>query len=186
MQNNKTNNKRRNDNQGQASPTQIAASSPDSSELNVTRQPETDKKQRHTQASNNALVTTAKEQNQTTTTDKTTKTTWGHQIQTKALTTIHIVLQNIGGIDMMETGSIKLTAMRNFINKAAVDICTITECNINWKNAPKHLYSREQTCYWWENSHWSVASNHNETNKAAYQPGGTALVVLNQLSHQAQ
>jgi len=146
-QNDKTNNKKRNDNQGQASSTQISATPPDSLETNVTRQTETDKTQRRNQASNKALATTAKEQHQTTIANKTTMTTWGHQIQIKALVAIHILLQNIGGIDMMETGSIKLAAMRNFINEAEVDICAITKCNVNWKNAPKHLYPREQTCY---------------------------------------
>jgi len=172
-QNNKTNNKKRNNNQGQASSTHISVTPPDSQETKVTRQTETDKTQRHNQASNKALVTTAKEQHQTTTSNKMTMT-------------IRILLKNIGGIDMMETGSIKLAAMRNFINEVEVDICAITECNVDWKKAPKHLYPREQTCYWWENSHWSIANNHNETNEAAYQPGGTALVVLNQLSHWAQ
>jgi len=49
-----------------------------------------------------------------------------------------------------------------------------------------HLYPREQTRYWWENSHWSITNNHNETKDAVYQTGGTMLVVLNQLSHWAQ
>jgi len=186
MQNNKTNNKKRNNNQGQASSTHISVTPPDSQETKVTRQTETDKTQRHNQASNKALVTTAEEQHQTTTTNKSTMTTWGHQIQTKALAAICILLQNIGGIDMMETGLIKLAAMQNFINEAEVDICVITKCNVDWKKAPKYLYPREQTRYWWENSHWSIANNHNETNEVAYQPGGTALVVLNQLSHRAQ
>ncbi len=84
---------------------------------------------------------------------------------------------------MMETGLIKLAAMRNFINEAEVDICTITKCNVDWKKALNYLYMSEQTHYWWENSHWSVTNNHNETNEAAYQPGGTTLVILNQLSH---
>ncbi len=40
---------------------------------------------------------------------------------------------------MTEMGSIKLAAMRNFINEVEVDICTITECNVDWK--------RHQTTY---------------------------------------
>jgi len=87
---------------------------------------------------------------------------------------------------MMETGLIKLAAMRNFINKAEVDICAITKCNIDWKKAPTYLYLTKQTHYWWENNHWSVTNNHHKTNEVAYQPGRTVLMILNQLSHQAQ
>jgi len=72
-----------------------------------------------------------------------TTTTWGHQIKTKVPATIRILLQNIRGIDMTEMGLIKLAAMRNFINEAEVDICAITECNVDWKKAPNYLYPSE-------------------------------------------
>ncbi len=87
----------------------------------------------------------------------------------------------------MATGSIKLAVLRNYINETQMDICAITECNMDWKHAPAHLYlPTEQTRYWWESSHWSITNNTQETNEIAYQLGGTALVILNQLSHQAQ
>jgi len=86
----------------------------------------------------------------------------------------------------METRSIKLMALWNYINDAEVDICVITKCNINWKQAPAHLYPTEQTRYWWENSQWSITQNNHETNKAAYKPGSTMLAIINQLSHWAQ
>jgi len=40
--------------------------------------------------------------------------------------------------------------------------------------------------YWWENSHWGITNNMQETNKVDYQPGGAALVFMNWLLHQAQ
>jgi len=49
-----------------------------------------------------------------------------------------------------------------------------------------HLYPAEQTKYWWEKSHWKVTHNTQETNDTAYQPGGTGIVILNQLVHRAQ
>jgi len=87
---------------------------------------------------------------------------------------------------MTETGSIKLAALQNYINEAQVDICATTKCNINWKQAPAHLYPTEQTQYWWENSQWGITHNTHKTNKVAYQPGGTVLMIINQLSHRAQ
>jgi len=53
---------------------------------------------------------------------------------------------------MTNTGSIKLVALWNFTNKVQADICAITECNVDWKHAPAHLYPKEQTRYWWESS----------------------------------
>jgi len=86
----------------------------------------------------------------------------------------------------METRSIKLMALWNYINDAEVDICVITKCNINWKQAPAHLYPTKQPHYWWENSQWSVTHNNHKTNEVVYKPGGTALAIINQLSHWAQ
>jgi len=69
--------------------------------------------------------------------------TWGHQLQPKQLATIQIILQNIGGINMTETGLIKLAALRDFTQEAQVDVCAITECNVDWRHAPAHLYPKE-------------------------------------------
>jgi len=62
----------------------------------------------------------------------------------------------------------------------------LMECNINWNEAPQHLYPMEQTRYWWESSQWKVSHNTTETNDALYQPGGTGIVTVNQLAHQVQ
>jgi len=57
-----------------------------------------------------------------------TTTTWGDQLGPKDPHKIRIVLQNIGGIDMADMGSIKLAALQSFMNTAQVNICTLTEC----------------------------------------------------------
>jgi len=111
---------------------------------------------------------------------------WGHQLQPKQPGTIRIILQNIGGIDMKDSGSIKLAVLQDFNKEAQADICAITECNVDWKKAPPHLHPKEQTRYWWESSHWSISHNILETNDTTYQPGGTAVVIMNHLSHRAQ
>jgi len=112
-------------------------------------------------------------------TDRTT--TWGNQLGLKDPHKIRFVLQNIGGINMADNGSLKLAALRSFMNAAQVDICALTECNVTWNQAPSHLHPAEQTRYWWEASHWNLSHNQQESNEAAYQPGGTGIVVVNQL-----
>jgi len=57
---------------------------------------------------------------------------------------------------------------------------------MDWTKAPAHLHIAEQMQYWWESNQWSISHNTQETNKVAFQLGGTALVILNHLTHQAQ
>ncbi len=64
---------------------------------------------------------------------------------------------------MTEIGSIKLAALQNFTKEVQADICTIMECNVDWRHAPAHLYLKEQMRYWWESSHWSISNNIQET-----------------------
>jgi len=52
---------------------------------------------------------------------------WGDAIKPKESATIRLLVQTIGGIDMTDSGLIKLAAPRNFINENQVDICMITE-----------------------------------------------------------
>ena len=54
---------------------------------------------------------------------------WGDNLTPKASGHLRFLLQNIGGIDLTPSGSIKLAALREFTNQASVDIVAITECN---------------------------------------------------------
>jgi len=87
---------------------------------------------------------------------------------------------------MVDNGLLKLAALRSFMNTAQVGICTLTECNVAWNKGPTHLYPAEQMRYWWEACHWSLSHNQQESNNTTYQPGGTGIVVVNQLVHWAQ
>jgi len=111
---------------------------------------------------------------------------WGHQLSHKPANTIRILLQNIGGIDIHKHGLVKLAALHDFMVGHQVDIAAITEGNVAWSQVAQELWLPEQTRYWWENSHWSVTHNRWDPNAAKYQPGGTSLVVVNQLAHRAQ
>jgi len=106
---------------------------------------------------------------------------WGDEMQPKDIAMIRLLVQNIGGIDMTDSGSIKLAALRNFTNEHQ-----ITKCNMDWTKEPAHLQIAKQTCYWWESNQWSVSHNTHETNKAAFQPSSMVVVIINQLAHQAQ
>jgi len=92
-------------------------------------------------------------------TNSSTQHHWGDEMQQKNASTIRLLIQNIGGIDMTETGSIKLAALRNFTQEHQINICTLTKCNMDWTKAPAHLHIAEQTRYWWESNQWSVSHN---------------------------
>ncbi len=111
---------------------------------------------------------------------------WGDKMQPKDASTIWLLVQNIGSIDMMETGSIKLAALRNYTQEQQIDICTLTKCNTDWTKAPAQLHIVEQTRYWWESNQWSISHNTQETNEVPFQPGGMALAILNHLTHRTQ
>jgi len=100
--------------------------------------------------------------------------------------TIRVLLQNIGGIDVTSNGSVKLAALHNFMVDHQVDITAITECNVAWSKVTPKIAPPEQTKFWWENSHWSLTHNCRDPNAAKYQPGGTSIVIVNQLAHRTQ
>ncbi len=111
---------------------------------------------------------------------------WGHPLTTKKPNTIRLLLQNTGGINLYVSGSAKLAALHKFMQEAQVDLAALTKCNVAWHKVDHSLHPSEQTKFWWENAHWSMSNNHQDPHAARYQPGGTGIVVVNQLSYQAQ
>jgi len=81
---------------------------------------------------------------------------------------------------------IKLAALQEFMDKTEVDIAALMECNVAWDKIEPYLWPPEQTKYWWENAHWSLTHNRRDLHAAPYQPGGTGIVVVNQLSYRVQ
>jgi len=111
---------------------------------------------------------------------------WGHDLPAKPTNTIHILLQNVGGIDLTAEGSVKLAALHAFMQETQVNIAALTECNVAWHLVDKAFYPLEQTKFWWENSHWSITHNRQEQHPTKHQRGGTCILVANQLSYWAQ
>jgi len=100
--------------------------------------------------------------------------------------TIRLLLQNIGGIDLHSGGSTKLAVLHTFMVESQVDLVALTECNAAWNHVPHELWPPVQTKGWWENAHWVLSHNRTDPDSAKYQPGGTGILVVNQLSHRAQ
>jgi len=96
-----------------------------------------------------------------------------------------IVLQNMDGIPTLTNGDVKLDCICHFIDDQQSDILATTELKMAWDLLPYTNRLQAKTKGWWETVHWSVA--HNKCNKFGdgFQPGGTAILVLNQLAHRA-
>jgi len=108
---------------------------------------------------------------------------WGHTMGHKQSNTIRIVLQNVDGIPNNSKGDIKLDCLHKFTKESEIDILTLTELNTAWDWLEYKDWLPAKTKGWWEASQWSVAHNKQDTYRDDFQPGGTALLTTNKLSH---
>jgi len=97
--------------------------------------------------------------------------------------TICIVLQNVDGIPPNTKGDMKLDSLFNFTREADIDILALTELNVAWDTIDYKARLPTKTQGWWEANQWSITHNKRDTYGKAFQPGGTALLTLNKLSH---
>jgi len=107
---------------------------------------------------------------------------WGHSLEQKKQNTIWLFLQNTGGTDCNPQGLFKLAALWDFMEEMDVDVAAM------WHGIKSsQIYGHQnKTKYWWENTHWSLTHNQRDLHAAPYQPGGTRIVIFNQLSYRAQ
>jgi len=68
---------------------------------------------------------------------------WGHIFEPKATGYIQFLAQNIGGINLTSSGSIKLVALWEFTTHTSVDMVAIMECNAAWDNIKAQLHPAE-------------------------------------------
>jgi len=77
---------------------------------------------------------------------------------------------------------IKLDCLHTFMTEN-IDILPWTELN----TTSDYLEYKDQlparTCIWWEANHWSMSHNKQDTHGDDFQLGGTALLIMNKLSH---
>jgi len=97
--------------------------------------------------------------------------------------TIRLILQNVDGIPTHEDGDIKLDCLHQFTTANKVDIIALTELNMAWDKLPYQAQLPYKTRGWWEVYHWSVSHNKNDQHGESFQPGGTAIAVLNEWAH---
>jgi len=112
---------------------------------------------------------------------------WGKSLGKKSPQVLRMCFQNIDGISHLldGDGALKLHALLQFTLAFQVDVFAAAELNTCWDVLPPDQRLPSFTKGWWENSQWIVSYNRNESPHSAYQPGGTAVVVTNKLSHSA-
>jgi len=108
---------------------------------------------------------------------------WGNTLGKKGATAIRVVLQNVDGFSQDDNMDLKTELLRQFVTDQEVDVFGFTKANTCWDLLPPKHRLPERTHGWWENSHWSLGYNWVETQTSTYQPGGTGVLVVNQLSH---
>ena len=62
----------------------------------------------------------------------------------------------------------------------------MSETNIKWNTLSTYDRLPQRTSKWWENTHCSHSYNTHDVSRAKFQPGGTAILSRNHLSHKAQ
>jgi len=95
------------------------------------------------------------------------------------------MLQNVDGIPKHEDGNIKLDCLYQLTQDYQADIVALTELNMACDKQPYEERLPYKTCGWWEVSHWSMSHNKKDKHGDRFQPGSTAIVVLNKWAHWA-
>jgi len=108
---------------------------------------------------------------------------WGHYLGNKLQGNIHVALQNIDRIPNNKKGNMKLDYLCLFMIKQEIDIMAMKELNMAWDCLEYKDRLPAKTWGWWEANHWSVTHNKQDKHGDTFQLGGTAIVVLNALSH---
>jgi len=85
----------------------------------------------------------------------------------------------------MNDDTLKLTVLRHFTTQHNIDIFRFTKHNKCWDLVLKTLQLAEQTKGWWENAQWSVSYNKHKLHPTEHRPGGTGILIINELSHWA-
>jgi len=110
---------------------------------------------------------------------------WGNLLGRKPCNTVRVCFQNLDGISQLPEGdgTLKLQLLLQFMTTFQVDIFTVAELNTCWDLLPPDQRLPNRMKGWWENSHWSLSHNCNDSHSSIYQPSGTGIVVTNALSH---
>ena len=106
----------------------------------------------------------------------------GDSCEGKEESSFRIVTQNINGIGQVRN-NVKEKAMKEFISDYNIDIMALQQLDVSWdkvKNANK-IWDRVRG--WKESSNLSVCYNTEDVNRRTYQPGGTAVIAVDKITH---
>jgi len=109
----------------------------------------------------------------------------GSSIGKKQPGTIWLILQNVDGILTHMNRDLKLDCLYQIMTAHHMDILTLTELNMAWDKLPYKVQLPQKTHGWWEASHWSMSHNKKDKHGGGFQPGGTAILVINEWAHRA-
>jgi len=91
------------------------------------------------------------------------------------------IFPNIGGWPQMPDGNLKLEQLCGLVNQVEIECLDCAEVNTYWDLLPYSQWLPQHTQGWWENQQCSVSCNKRDPHAEVYQPGGTMLLVVNQL-----
>ena len=112
-----------------------------------------------------------------------TDDTWGDDSYIKnkkqhfRITTI-----NINGLPQNRSHP-KYGTIREQVATHHIDVLGLSEVNLKWNRFSCYDRLIQRTSKWWENSHCRYAYNSHDVSSAKFQPGGTAILSINHLSH---
>ena len=110
---------------------------------------------------------------------------WGDNIKQKHKHHFRLLTLNINGLPQQRNHP-KYGTLREQVANCQIDIIGMSEINLNWSKFSTYDRLPQRTSKWWENTHCSHAFNSHDVSSSKFQPGGTAILSRNLLSHKAQ
>ena len=107
---------------------------------------------------------------------------WGHKMKKKREKTVRIAFVNVNGIGMYARDA-RSEDIRRFIQEKEVDVMGIAETNVHWGKVHAYHSLWDRTKRWSSDRRLGVAYNVHQRLPTAYQPGGTATIVVEDMAH---
>ena len=107
---------------------------------------------------------------------------WGDESSIKNKQDFRITTVNINGLPQQRNHP-KYGTIRQQVSTHHIDILGLSEINLRWNRFSCYDRLPQRTSKWWENSHCSYAYNAHDLSTSKFQPGGTAILSIDHLSH---
>jgi len=93
-----------------------------------------------------------------------------------------IMTQNLNRIGQ-NRGNVKEKAAKEFINTFHIDIMALKQIDVSWDKVQNANKIWDRFRGWKESSKLSVAYNTEDVNRKTFEPGGTAVVAVENVTH---